>query len=376
MKKINLGLVTAWGECGMGYLAKNWVYTLNKYSSKINYQIYSRANPWLDPFRWRGPNVIDGPSTMDINHSHFWNWIKSFKPDVILFQDQNIYGDSNMFEETQKLKKMGIKLINYPDWIMRGEIEKYKGLYDVNLSHVKRNHQWLLDAKVESPTHIPWGVITKHFPFIERRVKDKIKFYINIGTGTLRKGYQFIPNALNQMKGKNIFERIVKPKYHDYSFIATSIANSEHRINKKFMKYFKKHKNCELSFITADNTSGGLFNLGDVYVYPTTKEGVGLTITESMCTGMPVITSNYPTMNEWINDEYEGRLINISKVKKSSMPMDKVLIDTEHLAEIMIDYIENPDKVTEHSINARKRVENDFNWDDRDENILRLLDIN
>ena len=39
MKKINLGLVTAWGECGMGYLAKNWVYTLNKYSSKINYSI-------------------------------------------------------------------------------------------------------------------------------------------------------------------------------------------------------------------------------------------------------------------------------------------------------------------------------------------------
>ena len=133
MSKINVGLVTAWGECGMGYLAKNWVYTLDKYPKKINYQIYSRANPWLDPFRWDGENVINGPSTMDINHPHFWHWVDSYKPDIILFQDQNIYSTSNMVEETQKLKKMGIKLINYPDWIMRGDIEKYKGLYDVNL---------------------------------------------------------------------------------------------------------------------------------------------------------------------------------------------------------------------------------------------------
>ena len=37
MAKIKLGLVTAWGECGMGYLAKNWVHTFDKYSDKIDY---------------------------------------------------------------------------------------------------------------------------------------------------------------------------------------------------------------------------------------------------------------------------------------------------------------------------------------------------
>ena len=60
MTKIKVGLVTAWGECGMGYIAKNWVYTFNKYPDKINYQIYSRAYPWLSPFRWHGSNIIDG----------------------------------------------------------------------------------------------------------------------------------------------------------------------------------------------------------------------------------------------------------------------------------------------------------------------------
>jgi len=51
--KIKVGLVTAWGECGMGYLAKNWVYTLNKFLDEITgiskidvekiYQMYQKS---------------------------------------------------------------------------------------------------------------------------------------------------------------------------------------------------------------------------------------------------------------------------------------------------------------------------------------------
>jgi len=374
MTKIRVGLVTAWGECGMGYIAKNWVYTFNKYPDKIDYQIYSRAYPWLSPFRWHGPNIIDGPEQMEIDHPKFWKWVESYKPDIVLFQDQNIYGKSKMQEETTRLKKMGIKLINYPDWIRRGDIEKYKGLYDVNLSHVKRNHLWLKSANLEQPTLIQWGVILKNFPFIKRKANDKIKFYINIGTGTRRKGYPFIPRALEKMKG-NLIQRYISPKKHDFQFLVTAVENSSHRIKKSFVKYFESNPQCELRFQTADNKSGGLFSIGDVYIYPTIKEGVGLTISEAMSTGMPVVTSDYPTMNEWLDDDVEGRLIRPAKIKRGSMPMNKVLIDTSHLAEIMIDYTDHPEKVEEHSKNARKRVESDFNWDDRDEDILKLISI-
>ena len=45
MNKVRVGLVTAWGECGMGYLAKNWAHTFDKHSDRIEYQIYSRAYP-------------------------------------------------------------------------------------------------------------------------------------------------------------------------------------------------------------------------------------------------------------------------------------------------------------------------------------------
>ena len=51
----------------------------------------------------------------------------------------------------------------------------------------------------------------------------------------------------------------------------------------------------------------------------------------------------------------------------------KVYADTKHLAEIMIDYMENPDKVNEHSINARNKIEKYYNCDDRDEDFFNLI---
>ena len=314
MSKIKVGLVTAWGECGMGYVARNWIYTFNKFTDQIDCQIYSRSFPWLMKFRWHGPNVIDGPDQMEIDHPHFWNWIDKFKPDVLLFQDQNIYSKSKMKEETYRLKKMGIKLINYPDWIKRGDIEKFKGLYDINIAHVKLNHKWLVETDVDEPIFIRWGVILKNFPFIERKVNKKIKFYINLGTGTVRKGYQFIPRALEKMKG-NLIQRLISPKKYEFQFIASAIDDSQSVVNNSFIKYFASNPQCELRFQTANNKTGGNFSLGDVYIYPSIKEGIGLTITEAMCTGMPVVTSNYPTMIEWLDDNKEGRLIRPSKIK-------------------------------------------------------------
>ena len=373
MTKKKIGIVTAWGECGMGYIAKNWIYTINKYPDLFEYNIFCRAVKKFTPFRWHGENVTQGPESMDINNSIFWNWINKYQPNIILFQDQNTYSQSNMIEETSKLKKMGIKLINYADWIYRNDLTNYRGLYDVNLAHINRNYQWFIDNDLESPTYIKWGVILKNFPFSKRSVKDQVKFYINLGSGTNRKGYQYIPKALNKMKGSNIFIRKLFPKNRSYKFIFSSQEKSSQNIDSKFLKAINYNHNCEIIYKTANNQAGGLYNLGDIYIYPSTMEGIGLTITEAMSTGMPVVTTNYPTMNEWFHDDKEGRLIKISKKKKTPMEIDKVFPNINHLAKIMIDYINNPQKVTEHSINARKQVETEYNWDDRDSQILDLF---
>ena len=217
-------------------------------------------------------------------------------------------------------------------------------------------------------------MILKNFPFIQRKVGDKIKFYTNLVSGSERKGYKYIPKALKKLNG-NIFSRRFRTKNKSYSFLFSSQEKSNINIDKKFIKEINDIPQCKFIFKTANNMKGGLFSLGAVYIYPTTMEGVGLTITEALATGMPVVTSNFSTMNEWFEDGKEGRLIKIKSIKKTPMAIDKVFIDVSHLADILNDYIENPNQIKDQSENARKRVETDYNWDDRDCEILALFDL-
>ena len=367
-----VGIVTAWAECGMGHIARNWIHTFDKHPDKITYSIFSRANPWLTPFRWHDGPIVEGPESMDIDHPVFWDWVEKFKPEIILFQDQNLYSKSGMKEESARLRKKGIRLINYPDWFLAGMIDKLKDIYDLNLAHTERNYRWLKEAGINT-VFIRWGVILAHFKFVQRRAGDKVRFYTNVGYGSRRKGYHFIPAAIEKMKG-GFPRRIFDPKKHEFVFSASAQEEAMDMINPKFIKYFQKNPSCEFSFKTADNTKGGLFSIGDIYVYPTWHEGVGLTITEAMASGMPVITTNYPTMNEWIEDGVEGRLIKVRRLKKGRMTaFTKALVNTSHLAEILEDYISHPSLIEEQSLNARKKVEKCYNWDDRDDELLKTV---
>ena len=43
-----------------------------------------------------------------------------------------------------------------------------------------------------------------------------------------------------------------------------------------------------------------LYNEGDVLIQPSKMEGLGLSILEGVCSGLPVITTNHPPMNQWV----------------------------------------------------------------------------
>ena len=49
--------------------------------------------------------------------------------------------------------------------------------------------------------------------------------------------------------------------------------------------------------------------MGDVYIYPTTREGIGLTITEALATGIPTIVSRFAGAAELITHKLNGILL-------------------------------------------------------------------
>lgn len=76
-------------------------------------------------------------------------------------------------------------------------------------------------------------------------------------------------------------------------------------------KYDKLHlEKYGIQIIEKTVTAPGLYYLGDVYVYPTRLDGLGLTMYEALASGLPVITSDFPPMNEAVNCNI-GRLVKI-----------------------------------------------------------------
>ena len=59
-----------------------------------------------------------------------------------------------------------------------------------------------------------------------------------------------------------------------------------------------------------------LYECGDVLIQPSKMEGLGLSILEGACCGIPVITTNYPPMNQWV--WHKKLLVKTKLLKKKS----------------------------------------------------------
>ena len=67
--------------------------------------------------------------------------------------------------------------------------------WELNEPLTKEQIVEIINADIDNPILIPWGVILDNFPFTQSIIKDKINFYINIGTGNDLKIYHSGANS-------------------------------------------------------------------------------------------------------------------------------------------------------------------------------------
>jgi glycosyltransferase-like protein len=90
-----------------------------------------------------------------------------------------------------------------------------------------------------------------------------------------------------------------------------------------------------------------LYGAGDVFVFPSLKEGWGLVVLEAMASGVPVIASNIEPLTEYLKDSENALLI---------PPMDH-----EALAQEIIDVLENEDLREKLATNGLKTAQS-YSW--------------
>ncbi len=182
----------------------------------------------------------------------------------------------------------------------------------------------------------------KNFPNLPK------KFILFLGTLEPRKNVDGIIKAYNKLRKNNNFD--------EYELV---IAGGKGWKNKNIYNAFKnsKYKN-DIQFLGyVDNKDKNyLYNLADLFVYPSFYEGFGLPPIEAMACGCPVIASSVSSLPEIVGSA--GIMVNPHDISEISQAMNDILSDKN---------LQN--KLSQKGIKKAK----EFNWEKSAKKYLSCL---
>ncbi len=112
--------------------------------------------------------------------------------------------------------------------------------------------------------------------------------------------------------------------------------------------YCQKHntENQWVHFAGQSDKVHELMRLMDIFVLPSLAEGISNTILEAMATSLPVIATDVGGNSELVVQDKTGYLVTVN--------------DVEQLTAAMNNYVNQPDRVQQHGMAGRKRIEENF----------------
>jgi glycosyltransferase involved in cell wall biosynthesis len=356
---VNIGIVTTWFERGAAYVSKAYYETLSKHHNVFIYarggEEYAIGDPNWDSDYVYWSKKYANQKFMYINWKEFSRWIEERNLGLIIFNEQHDW------DIILKCQKLPILIGAYVDYYTKKTKEYYQ-LFDFLFCNTLRHYSVFKSQK--QCFYIPWGTNTKIFKpnglANENQKKSKVVFFhsAGMGKGNLRKGTDILIQAFINIKGT-----------------AELIIHSQVDV-KTFGLEDDTAENSKIKFINKTIPAPGLYNLGQVYVYPTRLEGIGLTIIEALACGLPVITTDNPPMNEFVQHNINGKLVKVNRFefRKDNYFWPQSIVDKNDLTCKMQEYVDDNQLIIEHGKNARSLAVEKLDWEKNSKNLLSLID--
>jgi len=122
-------------------------------------------------------------------------------------------------------------------------------------------------------------------------------------------------------------------------------------------------------------TAPGLYTKGDVYVYPSRLEGIGLTVAEALASGLPCIVPDNAPMNEFLSP-----FCRVSKIEKFISRADgyywpECHSDIDSLEKHMREFIfKGRDEINVIKRQVREHASANLDWAHNSNNLHSLLE--
>lgn len=361
MKVLNVGFVTTWFDRGAAQVSKQYLELL-KDEQDVNYFVYARGGEkngrgndnWdHDYVTWA--DKISLPFPMAIDKYNFIKWLKSKKIDIVIFNEQQ------WVLPVIWAREFGCKTICYVDYYTEDTLKDFQ-IYNCLLCNTKRHYN-LFKEHHDEVYYLPWGVdlLTLSDENIQNS-NDRITFFHSCGYSPDRKGTQVLLEAFDRALFADdhlvIHTQIdLKLKMPDMKLVIDRLLSED-----------------KLTVYSGDVPFPGLYKLGDIYVYPTKLEGIGLTIAEALVMGLPTIVPDCPPMNEFVTDPELGGLVKVSKLvsRADGYYWPQCLVSSNDLAQVMLQQRQRFDKAKTKVLTATVARER-FNWNLNRNNFVNIL---
>ncbi|MGE3062374.1 MAG: glycosyltransferase family 4 protein [bacterium] len=354
---MNIGIVTPWFERGAGNVSMQYITSLCKKNSVF---VYARGGAHYEKSdsKWKNNLVTYGlrlPSySRDYIHpTHFKKWIMRHSLEAVFFNEQ-ISLDIILW---MKEKMPEVKLGAYVDYYTEETMPIF-ALYDFLICNTKR-HFSAFDWHPQA-YYVPWGTDSKMFRY-DGKVSGKSGpvFFHSAGLNPVRKGTDIAVRAFTLLNDKN----------------SRFVIHSQKKLHFEDKAITSMLDNPSIEVIEKTVPPPGLYFLGDVYIYPSRLEGIGLTIAEAMMSGLPVIVTDFPPMNEFVTGDESGKKIRVSRFtgRPDGYYWPQSEADVSSLAEQMKFYADNFTKMSEMKASARTYAEKNLNWEDRCERVNEIF---
>jgi len=351
--KKNIGIVTTWFDRGASFVSNAYFETLCKDN---NVFIYARGNDrtikidqrWDKEYvTWGKIPYLDIPTF--IIWSDFKQWIEKNDIEIVFFNEQHSW------DVIIKCQNLNVLTGAYIDYYTPQTIPFFH-LYDFLICNTKRHYS--VFKHHPQCFYIPWGTDCELFrPQDHLKTSGGITFFHSCGMSPYRKGTDILIRAFKDVKG-------------NAKLIIHSQINFE---NSEILRLISD--NSRIQIIVKTVPPPGLFFLGDVYVYPTRIEGIGLTILEALSCGLPVITTDNAPMNEFVENGRNGFLIGVEKYQKRSDGYfwQESICEQNLLTERMQYCVDYPEEINKLKVYARNHAEQYLSWEKNSATLSSLI---
>jgi len=359
---MKIGIVTTWFERGAAYVSRQYRDVLAKEHEVFIYARGGESYAQGDP-NWDTPDVTWGrqlPSKVptEMCLKDFEHWIRAHQIELLIFNEQW------WWPAVAHANALGVITCAYIDYYTETTVPFF-GIYDRLICNTKRHlsaFDWHPGA-----VFVPWGTDVSVFkpqarPASASADKQEVVFFHSAGISPGRKGTDLLLSAFAHVRGP------AKLLIHIQRDLKKALPEQAALIDQ-----LRTEGRLETEERTV--TAPGLFHLGDVYVYPTRLEGIGLTIMEAAACSLPVIVTDAPPMNEFILHEHNGRLVNVARhiARADGYLWPQAIVDVASLTEALQWYVDHPQQLSTCKAQARAHAEQHFDWQRAGESLLQAL---